>query len=258
MADKRKRSPKFPYVGMNEGEQILKNFFGQHGENYVPIILAYTSLGMNPKSSSTNRIISSLLDYGVLEDEGANEDKRLKISNVGIRLIKESREPNKLELKRKIVLSDEMMNTAFGKFKQVLPNENTMSSVLELDLGFTDRAATRFIKVIRDNYAYAELNKYNPLVREGNNNQEHDEEPPQPKESKDEKDNPKPVNDEKDDPGSLSNGNLLEFPIPVDGGRQFAYLKIPQKLSRKDAEIIQSAAKMYSEYFIKDNDEIPF
>lgn len=255
MANKRKRSPSFPYIGMNEGEQYIEKFYRKQGESFASIVLAYNTIDLNPNSSTTNRIMSSLLDYGVMEDEGVKEDKTVRITGLGIQLIKENRESKVMELRRRIVLNDEMMSMVFEKFKQSLPREETMMSVLILDLGFTDRAAVRFIKVIRENYAYADLENYNPLAENSNTKPPESELPfnePEP-----EKETPKDPQGKKDDLGDKEK-QLMEFPIPVNGGKQFAYIMLPTILTQKDAEIIQNAAKMYSEYFVKENDDIPF
>jgi hypothetical protein len=240
---------------MNEGEQLLEKFYRKNYDNYVPIILAYKSLDLNPNSSTTNRTVSSLMDYGVIEDEGVKEDKKVKITNLGIQLIKENRESRVMELRRKIVLNDEMMSTVFEKFKQSLPGEEAMMSVLTLDLGFTDRAAVRFIKVIRENYAYADLENYNPLAKNGKLISPESELPfeePKPEKEKEKEQSKNYDYREKD-------RQLMKFPIPVNGGKQFAYIILPSKLTQKDAELIQNAVKMYSEYFVKENDDdIPF
>jgi len=246
MAEKRKRSPSFPYIGMREGEQLLRAFYSSHGKIYVPIELAYKSLNLNPKSSTTKRTMSSLIGYGVIEDEGVKENKRVRITSLGTLLIKETRESNLLSLRRKIVLNDTMMETAFKKFGITLPSDKTMMSALQVDLGFMDRAATRFINVIHEDYAYADLCNYNPFASESQIDDTSS------KQNDDDGLN-QTNNNAEIKPPNLLDDELKDYRIPLNGVKRFAFLHVPSGLSSKDAEFIKKHVDLLMMQLIDDN-----
>lgn len=262
MSTKRKRSPAFPYVGINEVTQYLRAFYDASKGNFSPINLAFTSMGLKTTSSTSNRIMSTMLGYGILEDEGSRNDKKVKITQIGERLLKESREELLLRVKREAVLNDEMMNNVFSKYKNSLPNDAIMKSSLEIDFQFTEDAAKRFIKVIRDNYSYAELETYNYLLDQIDENDEKIEKEPQEFIS-----------------GSIGTSAKLgsrkelfenkdyhlDFTLSL-GISQKARLQISSKLSQDDFDFFLTWVKRLDKDIIKDteyveellNDDIPF
>ena len=257
MNTKRKRSPRFPYISMQEAEQYLRMFYKNHSNSLVTIDLAYKSMNLTPTSSSSNRILSSMIDYGVLESEGSLKNKRVRITNLGERVIKETREDHLEAKQREATLNDEMMNMMFQHWKSSLPSEDTIINVLEFEKGFTDRAAIRFAKVIQENYQYAKLDTYDYLYEEDDElsrdvegqhtSQYNDSE----REIHNSGQHSKPSR-------PISEDGLNDYRIPLTGGKRFAFLHVPSGLSHKDAEYIKKHVDLLMLQLVEEENEIPF
>lgn len=61
----------------------------------VPLPSAATAWGYSPKSSSINSVVGALNQYGLLEDEGAGDSRRVKLSALGEAILLDKRPDSK-------------------------------------------------------------------------------------------------------------------------------------------------------------------
>lgn len=161
MVNKRQRSPDFPYRTLRESIDDLARLYDAAKTSFVPVGVALGKMGISSKSSLAQRVTASLLAYGLLSDSGAGKDKQVKVSELGKQILVDTRDAEKQHAIRAAALKPSMMRKAFDTWGAGgLPNEATIKSLLELQWGFTDRAAVRFAIVIEDNFKFARLNDY--------------------------------------------------------------------------------------------------
>lgn len=249
MTNKRKRSPSYPYISMQKGVNYLSLFYQEHTNNFVPVDLAMKTMDLTPTSSTSNRIVSSMIDYGIIEDEGVKDQKRIRVTPLGMRLLKETRDDLIRNYRRQATLNEGMMKTAFEEWKNQLPSNVTMKSVLELDWDFTERAALRFIKVIRDNYQYAKLDTYNYLL---DNNIDYEDELYESKETRKGKVYIKGQKDPRLEEASSELGeDLKDYRIPLEGGKRFVFIYIPSGITSTDANFIQKHVDLLMQQLVE-------
>jgi hypothetical protein len=225
MATQRKRSPNFPYASVKDCIEYLTKLQNQVKTNKVPIFLAFGHMGLNPKSSTSDRIRASMASYGLTIEETVNKEKFVRVSDLANRIIVDTRQNHRLSALREAALNDPMVKKMWdGEWKRGLPNDDaTIISVLQVEYEFQEEAAKRFTNVLKENYQYCELASYYEV--------------PQDAESYETTystgENPLPGNNiyEQEDT------NLVQYPIPLDNGR-LAYISLPSFLSENDAEYI--------------------
>lgn len=156
-AQKRQRSPNFPYIELRESVSLVTRLYKSDRLNLVPVETALTHMGLPPKSSTSQRSLSAMLEYGLLYDRGEGDAKQVAISDLGKTIILDNREDKVQQALQKSALNSQIMKKAVDEWGKGLPAEDTIKSILVMDWGFTERAAVRCSIVIKDNFIYAEL-----------------------------------------------------------------------------------------------------
>lgn len=161
MADKRMRSPDFPYITLRDSIANIERLYGAAKINFVPVPVGLGKMGISLKSSLAQRGLASMLSYGLLSDKGTGKEKQIKVSDLARKIMIETNDIERLRSIRDAALNPPIMRKAFDTWgASGLPDENTIKSLLELQWGFTDRAAVRFASVVRENFDYARLDEY--------------------------------------------------------------------------------------------------
>ena len=185
-------------------------------------------MGLNPTSSSTDRIRASLGSYKLTTEEIIDKEKFIRLTDLSNRIIVETREKERLDSIRTAALNDTMTKKLWsGEWKRGLPNDDaTIISVLQLEHNFQEGAAKRFANVLKDNYRYCDLAAYYEISRDGVEGN-----PPFPPQGNIIEPNQSTQN-------SPSNtGDLVQYPVPLDNGR-LASISLPSSLTENDAEFI--------------------
>lgn len=238
----RQRSPSFPYINIKEAVDLLQRLFNKIQMSPVNVIDAYRAIGISTNSSTSNRSLSTMISYGLLKDlGGSGEDKKIAVSELGRKICVDQRQKEKLSYYRQAVLNDDMMEQVFTYWRDGLPkDDNTIESSLKVDFGFaTDRAATRFREVLKENFRYAELENY--IAGISPSMMDEDDLPEYVDASKniDQKDSIVLQSSEpairSDKSGELQ--GFAKYPIRLDGGK-YGYLYIPDIITVDDANYI--------------------
>lgn len=160
--DKRPRSPNFPYVSLEEALSLVEKLYKQDKQNYVPLKIALKNMSLSVNSSTSRRVVSAMLEYGLLEDRGEGDDKELIVSGLARNIILDERQnsPERLSNIREAALNSKIMYDAWDNWKGEIPSDDTVKYTLISKWGFTDRAAARFTKVVQENFEFADLDNY--------------------------------------------------------------------------------------------------
>ena len=247
MNDKRKRSPNYPFISMLEAEKYIRKLYDFIQTKAIPLPQALDFLDLTPTSSISSRIISAMMNYKIIEDQGVYLEKKIRITSLGEKIIQINRPIIvQIRFRREAVLNDEIMKDIFETFPKPANNE-TLIEYLQSNWGFTDSAIEQFISVVRENYSYAKLDYdssiKSKLIQDPENHLV---------------DNSEAFNKIKF-PGKdnlfnleeLINENFIDYRIPIDAGRRFAYLIIPYDLSSTDVEYVQQHLEMILQQLLR-------
>lgn len=248
--DKRPRSPNFPYETLRESIVLVQKLYESDKQNYVPMKIALNHMGLSVNSSTSRRVVSAMLEYGLLEDRGEGDDKDLIVSDLARNILLDKR-PNstdKMNNIREAALNSKIMHEAWDKWKGEIPSDETIRYILISKWGFTDRAATRFTKVVQDNFQYAELDDYYEVASEENSvpvqQTLYDPKMQQGKQQK--------FGDQK--PQLNVSPNWLDFNLSL-GADQHARLLVSNSLSEDDFEFLLIWIKRLKNDIVENNKE---
>ncbi|MBV0913306.1 hypothetical protein [Anianabacter salinae] len=150
---KRERSPSFPYLDLEACIDLMKILYAAARMNGVRQSDAAVAWDMAPKSGSLLRYVAALGQFGLIETIGSGDQRRLKISATGRRILEDDRPGVREALKSEAALKPTIVRglyfgegdmPAWGKDR---PSDNIAESSLKFDMGFGSEAARRFLTV---------------------------------------------------------------------------------------------------------------
>lgn len=156
---KRVRSPNYPAISLKEGIKRAKEFWDKEKRNAAPVRVAASIWGYQPKSSGGLTTIAAMISYGLMQDEGAKESRRIKLTETAQRIILETREsPSERDiLIREAALKPRIYSQVLASFPDSQPSDDTLRHYLIFDLKFNDEAVSSFIRDFRETVEYAKL-----------------------------------------------------------------------------------------------------
>lgn len=239
----RKKSPPYPYFDIGKSLDYAKKLSSEIGYTGIPVQLGMKKLGLNPNSSTSRRAITSMLSYGLLDDVGgAGLDKKVKLSELSRRIIldKRLRSVERTAAIREATLNDDMMRRAWEEWKYDLPKDDSaIEYTLRVEWDFGDRAATRFVSVIRENYRYAVLDDYFEST---------DGDLAVPVES---------LGSEMQNQETIQRipSDMKEISLPLSGGDKLVQLRIPSSLSEEEFDDLMTMMKILKVGLVKKEDQ---
>jgi len=166
---KRHRSPNYPYYSLLTCVAFLNKFIlNNRGFTEALIEYAVKYMGYSVSSSRSNRVISSMVGFGLLEYRGTDKEKYFWPSELAKKIYnsKEGSE-EKIHALQEAALSDPAILSIWqewqGKGKD-LPNRDTLEKWLHSYRKFSDEGAKRFADVIEETYEFAHLKDRDKIV----------------------------------------------------------------------------------------------
>lgn len=148
---------RYPFIKLEAALGRAKELFEAAGEHPVTVPDAFQTWKYSEKSSGGNQTISALKMYGIIDDSGYNEQRRLFFTPNGLRWFRDEREEVLAELKRGFALSPPLMQSLWTKWGTSAPADNIARSYLKIDLGMSDQSARSALGIYKENLAFAEL-----------------------------------------------------------------------------------------------------
>lgn len=152
-AMKRERSPSFPYLDLDACIDLLKKLYVAARKNEVRQQDVAAAWEMAPKSGSLARYVAALGQFGLIEASGSGDQRRVKISADGRRILEDDRPGVRDRLKSEAALKSNIIRGLyFGEgempsWGRDRPSDSISESSLKFDLGFGAEAARRFLTV---------------------------------------------------------------------------------------------------------------
>lgn len=154
---KRDRSPKFPYIGLGKALERIETLYGKVRRYEARVADIAKDWDLSPKSSSTDRTVAALQSFGLIEDSGSGENRKIKLSELGARILADHRPGI-----RDALLADAATKpTAIAEYAQRWrggrPDEAHALSQLQFEGGFTSDAAKVFLRVFDETIRFASV-----------------------------------------------------------------------------------------------------
>lgn len=239
----RTRSPSYPAFTLQEAIEKAKIFYDRENFNWAFAKVAMTHWGLSPKGSGALRTLSALLQYGLFEETGSGDTRKVRLTARAktILLAPEGREAERAEAIKKAAVSPKLYQSLWAKHGPNLPSSNNL--VYELQTEGTYNAAV-IRDLVRDFVATIEFAKLNASDTLGGGTEEPEEEndtarhqPPPPPSGTPPKPQPMP------NISRTSAQETFDLPIPLPGNL-LAVLRMPRPMSRSDYDFMMAQIDM--------------
>lgn len=144
---KRDRSPAFPYIGLAKALQRIEILFGKVKRHEARVADIAADWKLSPKSSSTDRTVAALESFGLIDSLGSGDAKKIKISDVGLRILDDGRPGVREKLLAEAAMRPRIISEYAERWKGGRPDETHALSQLKFEGGFTDEGAKMFLRV---------------------------------------------------------------------------------------------------------------
>jgi len=150
------RSPSFPYIGLSKAFERTEQLYG-YAKRFESRIAdcAKPAWNLGAKSSGTLQTVAALLAYGLIEDSGSGDNRKVKISELAYRALVDQRPGAKEAALAEAAVKPKLLAEYIDKWGQEQPPEANCLSELTLDRGFTPDGAKAFLRVFADTVRYA-------------------------------------------------------------------------------------------------------
>lgn len=158
---KRERSPNYPAISLSQAVERAKELYKVEKRYLAPIDTVLGHWGYRPKSGGGLVAVAALLKFGLLEGEGSGPARRVKITDVAQRIIRDTREvsPDRDRLLREAALRPKIHRELWDRFGGSLPSDSNLQHTLIFEYGFTDGGAVEFIRQFKATIAFARMNE---------------------------------------------------------------------------------------------------
>jgi hypothetical protein len=145
-ADRRKRSPAYPIIGLGDALEQLEAFDAHFAGNAVYPDEVGDAWGITAKTYSS-RMAAALRYFGLLKYQGSGSDRHIVVSNEGRKYLAAQQEEIKREVIRAAALRPAALAKFWSKWRGNRPADGTCLDELVLNNGFTEAGAREFLKV---------------------------------------------------------------------------------------------------------------
>lgn len=152
---KRDRSPKFPYIGLGKALDRIEVLYGKVKRYEARVADIAKDWELSPKSSSTDRTIAAIQSFGLIEDTGSGDSRKIKLSELGARIISDKREGVRESLLAEAALKPPIMTEYARRWDGGRPDDAHALSQLQFEGGFTEEGARIFLRVFDETIRFA-------------------------------------------------------------------------------------------------------
>jgi len=248
---KRTRSPAYPFINLETAIARAKEFYSKELRNAANVRVAMKHWGFVEESSNGAQIVAALISFGLLQDEGVGEKRKVRLTQTALRILLDERSDSKerAELIRQAALAPKIHQQLWEKWGNDLPSDAQLrhTLLLEWPVPFNENAVDTFIREYRDTIAFAKLSEYDIVGPEVNNNGGGDEnaaieELSRASAPSNSPNPPAPATlGERTPP--LPKTHMQEFVVPLSNGSR-AVFQWPAALSKEDVDDLKDSLKI--------------
>lgn len=174
---RRSRSPNYPAIPLPAALDRARILYTAEKGHPTPVDTVLRHWGHRPRSGAGLVAIAALLQFGLADDEGRGATRRVRLSDLGLRIIRDDR-PDSVErdaLIREAALRPPIHHELLEQFEGSLPSDENLRYMLKVDRSFTDTGAHAFIKEFRNTIEFAGLAETEAVSSDANQSAEYGE-----------------------------------------------------------------------------------
>lgn len=151
---------RFPFINLEKALGRARELYeGDRAVRWMPVTTAFELWNYSPKSSGGFQTISALKSYGIIDDEGANADRKLRLSAKGKHYFLDERDEERRKILAEFALTPALFRSLWEKsgWSEGLPADPVARSHLKIERGLNDQSARALLSILKDNVQYAGL-----------------------------------------------------------------------------------------------------
>jgi len=151
------RGPSYPYVDLESAIALTRKVYDYAKRGTAAVESVVTeALGFSPTSSSGDKVMAALKQFGMTEDVGENNGKSVKISGRAIRILLDDQDSaQRQEEIKKAAISPKWYEYCWSKWGKEMPP--AMRSNLLIEHGFVESTVDGFLSNYKRSIAFAGL-----------------------------------------------------------------------------------------------------
>jgi hypothetical protein len=154
------RNPNFPFINLENALERATQFYREEKRGSAPFTAAAKHWGYSPTSSGAAQTVAALKNYGLLTDENSGAQRKVRLSELALRILLDSRpdSPDLGRLKRQAALLPPIASEIYEKWPDGLPSDHTLHHYLMFEKNFTQEASYKVGRIIKENEVFTICN----------------------------------------------------------------------------------------------------
>ena len=154
---KKFRSPQFPFIPLEKAVVRAREFEAQYRTHPARVANAVKTWSYGEKSSGGIQTIAALSAFGLMEDDGSLENRKLKLTPLAQTILKDVRAGAAATALKTAALKPKVIAELWGEWGANRPPDSECISTLHLDKAFSEEAAGRLLGIYDATIRYAGL-----------------------------------------------------------------------------------------------------
>jgi hypothetical protein len=154
---RKERSPSYPFISLPKALDRARAFDEAHRRNPTRLAAVAETWGYSSSSSGLLQTASALKAFGLLEDSGRGNDRKIQLTDLAQRILHDTRPGARDAAIKEAALKPRLFAEYADKWLPSRPSDSHCLSELRLDRGFTEGAAGMFLRSFDETVTFAGL-----------------------------------------------------------------------------------------------------
>lgn len=153
-------STRFPFISLEKAlSRAAQLFEADKTGKTMRVSVAFEVWAYSPKSSGAFQTVGALKGYGLIEDEGANEDRRVRLTDRARRYFLDERDEVRASELAHFALSPPLFRALWDEdgWSAGIPADTVARSHLKLERNLNDQSARSLLSIFKENIQFAGL-----------------------------------------------------------------------------------------------------
>lgn len=150
------RGVSYPFISLEEAVEKARAFHREERKSAAPVSSAMRHFGYSETSSGGRQTVATLLQFGLLEDEGRSENRHVKLTDRALDiLLAEPESPARYTALREAVRMPKLYANIMSKWPDELPSDHTLAFYLQKEFDFNPKNIKAFIADLRASLVFS-------------------------------------------------------------------------------------------------------
>lgn len=146
---------RFPFINLAKAIERAKAVYeNDRSGKGLKIPVAFSAWGYSDKSSGGFQTVAALKQYGILSDDGANEDRAVRLTNEARQFFQSEIEDDKAELRSRFAAKPALMAHLIEHWAAGTVDDPVARTYLKTGIGLNEQSARSALGVYKDNLPF--------------------------------------------------------------------------------------------------------